>query len=224
MLNEIWAQVFLQSAESGTIPVQHVLFSVLGLSFFQPAQRWETQRVLFSLCFFLDRLQDNEQWWTWFPQSRYLNWNGGVRHPQVLHGCSKPVSTSYGWAAVLTDCGFQRGLLFLEKQALFYGEGKLSFVQEVSFWREKTHPEPNTRSWNGSISPIPMRKCSWVTSKISVFWFCWLFTPLFLILSIVRSRKSIVLLSRLPNVAFLGSAISDLGHCKFNRELEASVS
>lgn len=89
---------------------------------------------------------------------------------------------------------------------------------------EKTHTEPNTHSWSGSISPTPMRKCSWVTSKISVFWFRWLSAPLFLISSIARSRKPIVLLHRSPNVAFLGSAISDLGHCKFNRGLEAPVS
>lgn len=69
-----------------------------------------------------------------------------------------------------------------------------------------------------------MRKRSWVTSKISVFWFCCLSALLFLISSIVRSRKSIVLLPRLLNVPFLGSAISDFGHCKFSEGSEAPVS
>lgn len=54
-----------------------------------------------------------------------------------------------------------------------------------------------------------MRKCSQVTSKFSVFWFCCLSALLFLISSMVRSRKFMVLLLRLPNVTFLGSAATE---------------
>lgn len=82
----------------------------------------------------------------------------------------------------------------------------------------------NMHRWSGSIGPMWLRKCSWVISKISVFWFCWLSALLFLISSFVRGGKPIVLLSRLPNIAFLGSAASHLGHCKFNKGSEAPVS
>lgn len=206
-LSETWAQVFLQMTKSDTVPVQYVWFSILGLSFFQPAQRRETCSLVCSLLLpQTDPLQDNEQWLTWSPQLHNLNWNGSVRHPQVLRCFSRAVSASHGWtAAVPTDSGFQTGFLFLDKQVSFFRKGKSSFVQEVSFWREEetwtcaaqgSHQEPNMCSWSGSIGPTRLRKCSWVISKISVFWFCWLSALLFLISSFVRRGKSIVLLSR----------------------------
>lgn len=162
------------------IPVQRVLFSVLGLGFFQPAQHQETHTVLFSPCFFLDPLHDNEQWWTWSPQSHYLNWNGGVSHPQVL----------------LTDSGFQRGLLFLEKQAPFFREGKRGFVPEVSFWREETHPEPDTAEVSASVPPQWEK---WLPKSV-YFGFVVVSAPRFIISSNVRSRKSIVLLQLLTQL------------------------
>lgn len=137
--------------------MQLVLFSVLGLSFFQPAQHKETHRVWFSPCFFLDPIQDNEQWWTWSPQSYHLNWNGGVRHPQVLHGFSKPVSTSHGWAAVLTDSGFQRGLLLLEKQAPFFEKAK-GVLCKMFLSEERRHIQSQTHTAEVEASVPPKEK------------------------------------------------------------------
>jgi len=61
-LNETSAQVFLQTAKSDTILVLYILFSILGLSFFQPAQCWETRSLTCSLLLLqTDPLQQNEQ-------------------------------------------------------------------------------------------------------------------------------------------------------------------
>lgn len=202
LLSEIWAQVFLPIAGSDTCATCIILG--FGFGFFPACS---ASGVLFSPCFFLDPLHDNEQWWTWSPQNHYLNRNGGVSHPQVL----------------LTDSGFQRGLLFLEKQAPFFREGKRGFVQEVSFWREKTHPEPDTAEVSASVPPQWENAPEWLPKSVN-FGFVVVCAPHFIISSNVRSRKSIVLSPKLPNVAFLGSAISDLNHCKFHKGSEAPVS
>lgn len=61
-LSETRAQVFLQMPKSDTIPVQWVLVSILGLSFFQPAQCRETCSLASSMLLpQTDPLQDNEQ-------------------------------------------------------------------------------------------------------------------------------------------------------------------
>lgn len=100
------------------------------------------------------------------------------------------------------------------------------FLSEERRRHGHTQPRVRTRSQTrtAEVAASWLRKRSWVISKISVFWFRWLSALLFLISSFVRSGKSIVLLSRLPNIAFLGTATSHLGHCKFNKGSEAPVS
>jgi len=71
---------------------------------------------------------------------------------------------------------------------------------------------------------VLVRRFSMKARQIDILGLCWSSTLSFLISSFVRSGKSVVLISRLPNIASLGSATSHISHCKFNEGSEATVS
>lgn len=134
-------------------------------------------------------------------------------------------SANWFWISDRVPVPWQTGLIFRKRQIEFCARGFfLERGRDVDMSRQGLHQEPNLHSCSGSIGPVCLRKGSWVVSQISVFWFSWLSAKLSLIPSFVRSGKSIVLLSKLPNTAFLGSGTSHLGHCKFNKASEAPVS